>query len=391
MRYVTAQQAAAALGVNLNTLYAYVSRGMLASSEGEGPPSRGAAGVTKGTGKGRGRLYRWDEVERLRDRKRKPHEVARQALQWGMPICDSALTQIADGRLYYRGRDAIRLAREATLFEVAALLWLGDLHEPLPRERRNTAPAPSRGDLGSDFLSRALSWLGHQMEHDPQAWDLRPAALVRTGVRIVDGLAMLIDRQPGKKWTLPGLPQPQLLEEMLVLYADHELNASAFTARCVAGTGSNPYAAVMAALCALSGHRHGGASAQVESLLREAESTGGKETLVARLRRGEGVPGFGHPLYPDGDPRARAILARIEPEPLVRELIEAGRELLSLEPSIDLAAVAACRSLKLPDGTAFSLFALGRSVGWVAHCLEQHAGGQMIRPRANYVGPPPMD
>jgi citrate synthase len=370
VEFVTAQQAAAALGVNLSTLYAYVSRGLLVSVAGK-----------SGT---KARLYRWQDVERLRDRKRKPHEVARQALHWGTPVCDSALTRILDGKLYYRGLEAVALAREATLKQVAALLWQGDLQAPIAWQSATSWPC-------ADFLTGALAWLGQQLHDDPSGWDLRPASLIRTGARIVQGLAALIDRQPksieSEKWMLPGLPRPELLEAMLVLYADHELNPSAFTARCVAGTGANPYAAVSAALCALSGFRHGGACAQVESLLREADSQGAGNTLLGRLRRGEPVPGFGHPLYPDGDPRACAILERIQPDDLILELVASGRELLQLEPSVDLAAVAVGRALALPEGSAFSLFALGRSVGWIAHCLEQYASGQMFRPRANYVGP----
>ena len=121
-----------------------------------------------------------------------------------------------------------------------------------------------------------------------------------------------------------------------------------------------------------------------------------REAIAAWLKRGEGLPGFGHPLYPDGDPRARALLGmlgqalpRARDLALANGLVEIARELVGDYPTIDFALVAAARALKLPQGTALALFALGRTAGWIAHAIEQYQAEPMIRPRARYVGQMP--
>ncbi|HEY2739315.1 MAG TPA: citrate/2-methylcitrate synthase, partial [Thermoanaerobaculia bacterium] len=114
------------------------------------------------------------------------------------------------------------------------------------------------------------------------------------------------------------------------------------------------------------------------------------ETLAARLRRGEEIPGFGHTLYPGGDPRAAALLeiaAATKPE-LATSLIEAARELIGEPPNLDFGLVTLARGLGLPERTPLALFALGRSIGWIGHALEEYALDRLIRPRAAYVGEP---
>jgi citrate synthase len=180
----------------------------------------------------------------------------------------------------------------------------------------------------------------------------------------------------------------------LVLYADNGLNPSSFTARCVASAGSTPYALVSAGLAALQGSKHGGACERAEGLLAEArESRGAHATVVARLRRGESIPGFGHPLYPEGDPRAAMLLDLIaEARPksadvaLSLALVKAVREVMNEQPTIDFAVVTLCRALGLPAGSALALLGVGRVVGWIAHGLEQYREGREIRPRARYAG-----
>ena len=110
--------------------------------------------------------------------------------------------------------------------------------------------------------------------------------------------------------------------------------------------------------------------------------------MVARLARGDGLPGFGHALYPDGDVRATYLLSRILPRhPQWKRMIDTGSTLVGQKPSLDLALVALRRHLRLPVGAAFGLFALGRSIGWIAHGLEQREQSDLIRPRAVYTGP----
>ena len=182
--------------------------------------------------------------------------------------------------------------------------------------------------------------------------------------------------------------RPRSSGRALVLCADHELNASAFTVRCVASTGASLGAAAEAGLAALSGPLHGGSWIWVSALFREADRDGDPARAVAEwLRRGEPhLPGFGHPLYPDGDPRAVAILEQLEqPNGLADAVAAAGGP----PPNLDYALVALQRELGLPDDAAFILFAVGRTAGWLAHAIEQQATGTLLRPRAKYVGPAP--
>jgi citrate synthase len=199
-----------------------------------------------------------------------------------------------------------------------------------------------------------------------------------------------------RKWNL-GDAGEDLVRAALVLCADHELNVSSFTARCVASAGSHPYAVVIAGLAALEGPRHGGASARVEAMLGALRQARPLRTAVAaRLRRGEPIEGFGHPLYPDGDPRARVLLdllgERYAKSAEYRFVADVAREATGVtgdHPTVDFGLAALGRVLDLPAGAPLMLFAIGRSVGWIGHAIEQYATGQLIRPRATYVGVPP--
>jgi citrate synthase len=196
-------------------------------------------------------------------------------------------------------------------------------------------------------------------------------------------------------WQVASAAETRLLDACLILAADHELNVSSFTARCVASTGATPYAAIAAALAALQGPRHGGQTLRCETFLREAEGDG-RRAVLNRLKLGEPIPGFGHRLYPEGDPRGRYLvetalaLAPDMPEArLLREVRDATAQALGLQPTLDFGLVAAARMLGLPAGTPLLLFALGRLAGWIGHILEQYAAGALIRPRARYTGPLP--
>ncbi|HEX2742018.1 MAG TPA: citrate synthase, partial [Rubrobacter sp.] len=178
---------------------------------------------------------------------------------------------------------------------------------------------------------------------------------------------------------------------------DHELPVSTFAARCVASSEATPYAVVLAGLAALGGVKHGGEIELVEAFLREVEDTGDARAVISgRLRRGERIPGFGHSLYPEGDPRGAALLrltAEAYPEGPAVALHEAvAGEVLQLMgelPTVDFALATVSRVLGLPAGGALALFALGRTVGWIGHAIEQYQSDSLIRPRARYVGEQP--
>jgi citrate synthase len=175
----------------------------------------------------------------------------------------------------------------------------------------------------------------------------------------------------------------------LVLLADHELNASTFAVRVAASTGSSLAAASLAGLAALSGPLHGGMAARVEMFVDEAERRGPAKAVAERLAQGSAMPGFGHPLYPDGDPRAAALLDAFKVPPMLAELRRETEAATGLPPNIDFALVAMARTLALPADAPFSLFAVGRMAGWHAHAIEQLQTGKLIRPRARYIGPKP--
>lgn len=402
-RFLSAQEAAAELGISLATLYAYASRGMLRSEAVPGDP--------------RARRYPKKDVERLREKKelrKEPERVAPKALDWGAPVLESAITLVQDGKLYYRGRNAVDLARTATVEEVAALIWTGDPAdaERLFREEPLVLPEPVASVLLSGDLTpteRCQIALPLAGAMDLAAYDLRPAAVAATGARILKLLARIAAGLPSSPkgggiaatlqqgWA-PSRPEVAgPIGSALILAADHELNVSAFTARCVASAGTTPYDVVTAGLAALKGVRHGGYTERVEALFREVGAASEARRVMAdRLRRGEQVPGFGQPLYPEGDPRGRALLelaSEIVPGSphveLARAVAEAGLELLRDHPVIDFGLVTLARALSLPEKSPLALFTLGRTIGWIGHALEEYDLGRLIRPRATYVGEMP--
>ncbi len=189
-----------------------------------------------------------------------------------------------------------------------------------------------------------------------------------------------------------------LLGSALVFCADHELPVSTFAARCVASSEATPYAVVLAGLAALGGVKHGGEVELVEAFLREVEAVGDARAAISgRLRRGERIPGFGHSLHTNGDPRAAGLLrltAEVYPNGQAVALSEAvvgeALRLMGVRPTVDFALVIIARTLGLPPGGATALFALGRTIGWIGHAIEQYEDGSLIRPRARYVGEQPV-
>ena len=386
--WLDTDEAARFLGVNRATLYAYVSRGRLRSE-----PVPGS----------RRRRYAREDLERLKARaaeRRNPEMAAEQALHWGLPILESAITLIADGRIYYRGHDAARLARERSLADVAALLWLGEANGAL-LEPPSKVSAPSTSRSAAPFVPRAQTALALAATQDPGAYDLRARTVAQTGWRILHLLAGVaggasrarrtIDAALAHGWKVPA--RADLLRAALILCADHELNVSAFTARCVASARSSPYGVVIAGLAALEGTKHGGTTARIEALWDSlARARDLEHALAERLRRGEPIDGFGHPLYPAGDPRARLLLEmlpRSKSAAFAADVAAAGRAVLGEAPTLDFALVALARALGLSSGAALTLFAIGRTIGWIAHAIEQYAQDAIIRPRARYVGETP--
>jgi citrate synthase len=251
-------------------------------------------------------------------------------------------------------------------------------------------------------MDRARVILSDLTTHDVAALDTSRSAVLRTGARLVAILTgsvtgtlpitTTMHRELQRVWRLDAAAS-DLVRRCLVLVADHELNASTYVGRCIASTGATPYAVVLGALGALSGPKHGGETSRVEAFLRDALRRGDVEGAVAeRLRRGERIPGFGQPLYPNGDPRGRAIIEAIKSSRYARSsvrVIDIGQrvfDLIGRHPNVDFGLGVAAVVLKLPPGSGLGMFLIGRCVGWIAHAIEQYAHATLIRPRARYVG-----
>jgi citrate synthase len=379
--WLEADQVLERLGIRPQTLYAYVSRGRIEAAAHPHDPRRS--------------LYRASDVAALAQKKargRRAADVAAEAIAWGEPVLPSAITTIAGGRLWYRGRDAVELAEQGLTLENVGRLLRGGHGAALKSSRRAEPP------VADSARARLFLTLAARAGREPPARGRAPLALAMEAADLLEAVVDAATGQAGEgpaharfaaAWGLDAAGA-DLVRRTLVLLADHELNASTFAARVAASTGASLSAACLAGLSALSGPLHGGMAARVEAFVEEAERRDAAHAVSARLARGASMPGFDHPLYPDGDPRAAALLAAFEAPPLLAELRAATETATGLAPNIDFALVSLARTLKLPPDAPFILFATARSAGWAAHAIEQLQTGRLIRPRARYVGENPI-
>ncbi|KCZ83810.1 citrate/2-methylcitrate synthase [Hyphomonas jannaschiana] len=376
MSWIGRDDALEALGVKPQTLYAYVSRGLIASRPDETDPRASVysaadiAGLVKRRRSGRGR-----------------QAIASAAISWGDPVMETAITTVRDGKLIYRGKDAVKLAADATLEEAAALLW----QAPAPSPSRPATGKEAAGDTGK---ARLLAFLADRAAHDPPSFGRGSAALSEDGAQLLAGVCTAVTgtggrgfyhQRLGRHWGLsPG--GTDLLRRALVLVADHELNPSTFAARVAASTGAPLAACALAGCAALTGPLHGEASARALAYLRLAMKDGPQAALSGIAARGERIPAVGHTLYPSGDPRAAALIRWMKPAPALKRAIKAAEAASGEAANVDMALAALSVQLDLPEDAPFLIFASGRMAGWIAHAIEQQGSGRLIRPRANYTG-----
>jgi citrate synthase len=351
----------------------------------------------------------------------------------GVVACSSAISTIDGTTLLYRGYTIEDLAEHTTFEEVVHLLWHGELPDTpalaalkaelgrslaLPKEMRAWLMDLPKTVHPMDFLHAVVAGLSL---HDPDANLLDREATVRKAIRLTSWIGTIIgafERSRHGSWPLDPDPErsvawnllrgilgheppPELVRDFdvcLILHADHELNASAFSARVTASTLSGLYSSVMAAIGTLKGSLHGGANEAVIRMLEEiGEPSRLDAWLDAALARGDKVMGFGHRVYKEGDPRARILKSmseRITKAAGRSELFEMSIRLeermakeKGLIPNVDFYSASVYTAMGIPSPLFTPIFAASRIAGWCAHVLEQYENNRIYRPRARYVGP----
>jgi citrate synthase len=395
---MTTAEAARRLGVKRETVYAYVSRGLLARDS---------------SSDRRGSLFCPADVEALADRAR--HGNRSGALE--VTVRTELTSLDPAGRLFYRGRDVVELARHRSFEEVASLLWDGEANAPwrlAPTDRRLLASvrAPLPADaLASDLIAVAIAALGAA---DPTAGDRRPAAVRQAATRMCAGATAILDdhasakgttaerlwRALSKRRTGSSPRQVAAVDAALVLLADHELSASAMAARIAASAWADPYRVVLAGLGPLGGVLHGAMSLAVADLLEELDSP---DQAFAALERRLAiapvpgfVPGFGHGVYRDRDPRAEHLLDRVASVAIdptrtrtVKALTDAAHQLGMPRPNADFGLAALAYAMDMRRDAATTIFTVARIAGLIAHALEEYPHRLRFRPRASYIGVAP--
>jgi citrate synthase len=410
---LSSEEVARRLGVKRETVYAYVSRGLLVRHPASGPHHS---------------EFDPEEVERLAERARRPDRSS--ALE---VVVETELTLLEpEGRLSYRGRDAIELAKFRSFEEVVALLWDGAPPTPWGLDDQRASAIEALGTaLGAEApaAERIAAVVATLAARDPHRDDRTPGSVRRAGTEVFaailqdlagrgakpsysDGKAPRADgrgafRSPGdrKAPQQPGIaarlwvalaegdakPRPGQVEALnaaLILLADHELAASTFAARVAASAWAGPYRVILAGLGPLGGALHGGAGMAVEELLGEVAAGANPGAAIdARIAAG-GTPGFGHRVYRGRDPRADHLLERLD-LPAAQALLIAGEERELPAPNVDFALAALVKAQGLRDGSSATIFTVARIAGIVAHALEEYQHKLRFRPRASYVGPLP--
>ena len=391
--YLDAGQACDMLGINVATLYAYVSRKRVRSEPVEGSRSR--------------RYWKAD-IERLAGKTPQAPAARPQT-----PLVSvSRITLMTDAGLYFRGRDAIEMSRTSTLESMAAFLWQADEKQafgaaPVGASKLWQQLRPSLRDLS--VQERAIAMFPMIERADARAYDLSPAGFARTGADVLRWYATLLVQaprptaQPLHQFVARALKAPEALDEvirqLLVLAADHEFDPITYAVRAVANVGVTPYQAVAAGLIASQGQRfqaerYGATMRFLDEIL---DASDGHAAVVKRLRNGEAIPGFGDSSRGSvPDPRATAIMQTLDRtlrgDPELRRLHEADRaahDATGSHMNFIVPALFIGRRVGL-RGSELALSGLGRLTGWIAHAMEQFHDNPLIRPRARYEGQLPQ-
>jgi len=389
--YLSARDAATELAVSPATLYAYVSRGLIRSEPGENPRSR---------------RYRAEDVRGLKSR-RAPMLEGQGLKAADLPVLDSAISTITEDGSIYRGVYAVALSQTATFEQAATLLWDSKSSDPFAKTNLPVVSPAMRKILEATRdappIDRAVAVLALAASADPRAFNSVAEGRAAIGARILrlviasmigtEPSADLLHKQIAHAWAPRNRSAEDLIRRVLVLLADHELNASTFTVRCAVSTGISLYDAVIAGLVALKGPRHGGAGPLASKLVDTLLEGDIAAIVRERVALGERFAGFGHMVYREGDPRGdslfRALVKTGIDKRLAVEIPQAVKEATGTFANCDYALAVMRRALDMPVGSETTLFAMARVAGWVAHASEQLETRRLIRPRARYTGPSP--
>jgi citrate synthase len=384
------------MGVKVETIYAYVSRGVLESHPGPG----------------RTRLFDARAIETLARRGR-PRQSSR-STSLNMLI-ETGVTSLAADGVRYRGLLNAELARTHTFEQVAHLLWLGAL---------DPAHAPWRGrhhpvGSGLDLPNALRIIVAHALSRAPLEIGRSANEVAAIGRQLIatmtDSLTSISTRVPllvlpnggpptrssiaGRLWGKLSVTTatPSLLAALnatLVLLADHELAASTLAVRVAASAHANPFAVVTTGLGVLSGALHGGASRPARALLDDAFHRGAGAAVSALAGSGQRAPGFGHKVYAGIDPRAEVLFELLGRSPTAHHVLAVAddvcaevRKRFDREANIDFAMAVFTHVADMPPDAAEAIMAISRTAGWLAHAIEEYAEVPLrFRPRARYVG-----
>lgn len=381
---LTAAQVSARLGVKPETVYAYVSRGLLQRE-------RDARGST----------FDALEVEAFAAGRRRTAAPAHPTTGMPLGVVRTDIADIEDGELLYRGRRARDLV-DRPFAEVVEWLWgVERVDAPDPaigaaREMVATLP-PHAGAM--DRLRAAVTGFAAD---DPLRRDASTATLHRIGWTLLTGVPVALGGDPHpdlalsltRAWGATS-STARAVNAALVLLIDHDLAVSTFAARVAASARADGYAAVSAALGAADSPLHISAALRTAGLLtRVRRGLEPERALSDALQDGNGIPGFGHPLYPGIDDRADALFPFIAELPdgegtmdAVHRLADVVADRTRLRPNVDLALAALASGARLPGDAASTVFVMGRLAGWIAHIAAEYAEPAMrLRPRGEYVG-----
>lgn len=384
-RSLTAAQAAEHLGIRVQTLYAYVSRGQL---------DRTLAPD------GRRSLFDLDEVDAFANRRRTRRLTTRRRAGLDVEI-DTGITRMGEHELIYRDRSAVDLAETMSFEGVAQLLWgIGpmeaDAWQPASvSAARAAARAASRNATVHDRLIMMVTRLGAM---DPHRGDLAPTAVAHKAARLIATLAAASTPADADVTASNAAPTPSVIDSVmtalafdrpelfrpalkrsLILLADHELASSTLAVRVAASVRADPYACLTAGLGVMAGPLHGGAAADARRFLSRCEQDGVAASVERFLGDGRPVPGWGHKIYRHDDPRWRPILEAIPDRPttrlrlaLVDEATAVAGSRLRVRPNVDWATGALAFIADLEPRAIELVMALSRMAGWTAHAIEEY-------------------